>query len=98
MPDSEELQKLRVSIARIAQSLGVESSALPVLNKPFNGLRELSIQHDRGWNNLACSCLDVIHDQRDELLLLSVVLDTQDDLPQEDSDEAYDLFILHQET
>lgn len=49
----EELEILRVSLARVAQVVGVETDDKPVLQKAsFNELCEMA-REPRGWNNLA---------------------------------------------
>jgi hypothetical protein len=45
----EELELLRVSVARIAQTLGVEFETIPVSGKSFEELAEMA-KKDRGWN------------------------------------------------
>lgn len=50
--DREELEILRVSLARIAQATGVETDSKPVLDKSFNELCAMA-EEDRGWNALA---------------------------------------------
>lgn len=51
--DREELEILRVSLARVAQVAGVQTDDKPVLDRSsFNELCEMAKQ-DRGWNALA---------------------------------------------
>jgi len=52
--DREELEGLRVSLARVAQAVGVQTDDKPVLDKSsFNEIREMAMVGDRGWNALA---------------------------------------------
>ena len=51
--DRQELEILRVSLARIAQAVGVETEQLPVLDKSYNELAPMAREEDRGWNALA---------------------------------------------
>lgn len=60
MPDLQETIALRISIARIAQSLGVDNE-LRVTGKPYEELAQLAQSQDRGWNSLACLANDAIH-------------------------------------
>ena len=53
-----DLGKLRISLARVAQSLNVETDALPVLGKAYEELCDLAQIHNRGWNELAAACAD----------------------------------------
>jgi len=48
----KELTTLRVSVARIAQVIGVDTD-LEVKNKSYSELHELAVRADRGWNHLA---------------------------------------------
>jgi len=48
----KELEGLRVSMARVAQVVGVETTECPVLDKGYSDLCKMAAQ-DRGWNNLA---------------------------------------------
>lgn len=51
--DREELEGLRVSLARAAQAAGVQTDDKPVLDKSsYNELCEMA-KEDRGWNALA---------------------------------------------
>jgi hypothetical protein len=56
----KELIALRISIARIAQSLGVDNE-LKVTGKAYEQLVQLAQSQDRGWNSLACLANDAIH-------------------------------------
>jgi hypothetical protein len=62
----QELEVLRVSLARIAQATGVETERLPVLNKAYEELCDLAKQ-DRGWNGLAARIVDRVLRQQDNL-------------------------------
>jgi phage shock protein A len=48
----KELTTLRVSVARIAQVIGVDTH-LEVKNKSYAELHELAVTKERGWNHLA---------------------------------------------
>jgi len=49
----EELEILRVALARVAQVVGVQTDDKPVLDRSsFNELCEMA-RESRGWNNLA---------------------------------------------
>lgn len=60
----QELEILRVALARVAQAAGVETERLPVLEKAYNELCDLAKQ-DRGWNGLAATIVDRILRQSD---------------------------------
>jgi hypothetical protein len=60
--DRQELEILRVSIARVAQAIGVETTELPVIDKSFNELSEMAKQ-DRGWNRLCAAIVCEIRDK-----------------------------------
>jgi hypothetical protein len=47
-----ELTSLRVSIARIAQAIGVQTEDLLVLNKSYDELCKMAKKNERGWNIL----------------------------------------------
>jgi hypothetical protein len=52
--DRKELETLRLSLARIAQMLGVQTISLPVLTRPdLASIEKLAREQDRGWNALA---------------------------------------------
>lgn len=48
----KELTSLRVSMARIAQVIGVDTG-LQVKDKSYAELHELAVNAERGWNHLA---------------------------------------------
>jgi len=48
----KELTSLRVSMARIAQVIGVDTS-LGVKDKSYSELHALAVTKERGWNHLA---------------------------------------------
>jgi hypothetical protein len=50
---AKALVTLRVSLARIAQAVSIQTPDLPVLDKSFSELHCLAIMNDRGWNVLA---------------------------------------------
>lgn len=60
----QELVRLRVSIARIAQLLEVETGALPVTGRDYEGLRDLAASL-RGWNELAGICYSRIENLKE---------------------------------
>ena len=91
---NQDLVKLRVSVARMAQLLGVETEDKRVLGKSFEALAAMS-QEPRGWNTLAGECAIAIRRQRDELLLLSVALDEEPAPPVDDESAEHDMFCLH---
>lgn len=62
-----QLEALRVSVARIAQTIQVQTDQLPVLNKEFNELCVLSETKERGWNDLAGLVVDTIQDRQADL-------------------------------
>lgn len=51
-----ELTTLRISLARIAQALSVETDRLKVRGKPYEDLSMLAESNERGWNELAGEC------------------------------------------
>lgn len=51
-----ELTALRMSVALLAQRLGIESPLLPVLGKDQAALAEMAVDFDRGWNGLVQLC------------------------------------------
>lgn len=59
-----ELIALRISVARIAQTLGVELPGLPVLGKGYSALYYLAKDNDAGWNTLASMVNDVAKELR----------------------------------
>ena len=50
-----ELESLRVSMARVAQSLQVDNY-LCVTDEGYSALCVLAKERERGWNDLACLC------------------------------------------
>jgi hypothetical protein len=50
--DRKELETLRVSVARIAQVVGVDTG-LQVKDKGYAELNALAVTQERGWNHLA---------------------------------------------
>ena len=56
MTDRKELTSLRVSVARIAQVLSVETERLKVRGKSYEELILLAEFNERGWNQLAGEC------------------------------------------
>jgi hypothetical protein len=58
MTDRKELISLRVSVARIAQVLSVETDQLKVRGKAYEELILLAEFNERGWNSLAGECAE----------------------------------------
>ena len=54
----QELEILRVSVARLAQFFHAETGHFPVLDAPFERLAEMA-KNDRGWNALCAEILSV---------------------------------------
>ena len=79
----EELEILRVSVARIAQVLGTQTSK-PVKNKVYEELAEMAKQ-ERGWNALCCEIYDRLFDSQYRCehckVVYIVVAPTQDEPP-----------------
>lgn len=64
--DTQELESLRVSIARVAQNLRIQSIILPVLKYYDIGeLSKLAREQNRGWNALCGSIIGGIERYRD---------------------------------
>jgi hypothetical protein len=59
-----ELATLRVSLARVAQILGVDNQ-IGVTGKNYQMLCVDAVKIDRGWNNLAAVCMDEIERLKD---------------------------------
>lgn len=53
MTDRKELISLRVSLARVAQAMRVETDDLKVRGKSYEELILLAEFNERGWNHLA---------------------------------------------
>jgi len=65
LPNQSELHTLRVTVARIAQSLGLEDEIPGVTEDdlrhlPFERLVECAKENDRGWNALCTSIIETI--------------------------------------
>lgn len=54
----KELVSLRVSLARVAQALSVETDDLKVRGRDYNELTILAVFQNRGWNSLAEACAE----------------------------------------
>jgi len=54
----KDLIALRISVARIAQTLGVEHPGLPVLGKDYSALYFMARDNEYGWNTLASMVKD----------------------------------------
>ena len=57
---------LRVSIARIAQAMGVDIPHLKITGKGFSELVELADRENSGWNVLATECINHYQEQTKE--------------------------------
>jgi hypothetical protein len=65
-----ELETLRVSLARVAQALGVNGRQLDVLGKVYEELANMAETQERGWNDLAGACVERaehLHRDRSEM-------------------------------
>jgi len=62
MTDRSELECLRLSVARIAQSLGIEHE-IPGYHAEADVLA-LPRTHERGWNRLSACIIDAIEEAR----------------------------------
>ena len=62
MTDRSELECLRLSLARIAQALGIEHE-IPGYHAEVDMLA-LPRTHERGWNRLAACIVDAIEEAR----------------------------------
>jgi hypothetical protein len=51
--DHIALVTLRVGLARVCQTAGVETKKLPILGMSFHQLSTLAKEQERGWNTLA---------------------------------------------
>jgi len=60
----KDLIALRISVARIAQTLGVEHPGLPVLGKGYSALYFMARDNEYGWNTLASMVKDVVEELR----------------------------------
>ncbi len=58
MTDRKELISLRVSLARVAQAMRVETDYLRVRGKSYEELILLAEFNERGWNHLAGECVE----------------------------------------
>ena len=59
-----ELIALRISLARIAQAVGVEHPGLPVRGKGYSGLYLMARDNSTGWNTLASMVKDAVEELR----------------------------------
>lgn len=62
MASSSDLIALRVSVARIAQALGVDN-ALRIQGDAYEALVAKATRRDRGWNELAGLCVEKVERQ-----------------------------------
>lgn len=60
----KEVIALRVSIARLAQTLGVDSE-LRVTGRSYHQLHGIAASEERGWNRLVARCMLAIEKDRD---------------------------------
>lgn len=51
------LHTLRISIARVAQSMGIDNH-LGVTGRPYEELAALAMTEERGWNALCAQAID----------------------------------------
>lgn len=68
--DRKALIDIRISLARIAQALKVNTADLPVSNKPmmnFARLHTLASTHEHGWHNLCLHITDEIDNLQNQL-------------------------------
>lgn len=57
--DRDKLEVLRISVARIAQAVGVENSRLPVLDRGDGvNVFKLASEQERGWNALCAAIIE----------------------------------------
>lgn len=61
--DLEELITLRISVARIAQALGLDND-LSITDKNYSHLEALAEHRDRGWNDLAGRIFEHVSENR----------------------------------
>lgn len=60
----KELTSLRVSIARLAQVLGVtECESMPIHDFAYENLWLLAATKERGWNYLLAECMEKVQDR-----------------------------------
>jgi hypothetical protein len=68
-----ELRTLRVSLARIAQAMNVQTDQVPVTGLNYAHLHTLATEQDRGWNDLAAACVEkvsgIIYSDTPQLML-----------------------------
>jgi hypothetical protein len=60
---TEELKCLRLSVARLAQKLNVQTEALPVNDEDA---MNLSNTKERGWNRLVMECIDEVDTMQED--------------------------------
>ena len=63
----EELVKLRVSVARLGQLLGLSGEELDIKDKSYGELCVIAAAHSRGWNQLAMRVAEQIEALREAL-------------------------------
>ena len=59
----QELECLRLSVARMAQKLNVQTEALPVNDEDA---MNLSATKERGWNRLVMDCIDEVDTMQED--------------------------------
>lgn len=57
-----DLIALRIAVARIAQSVGVQTDQLPIKDMGYHQLYTLASRQERGWNQLCLFITDHIHE------------------------------------
>jgi hypothetical protein len=62
---NHQLVSLRVSVARIAQALGVDNE-LHVTGEGFSGLTNKAQAQAKGWNDLAARCTEAAATRRSD--------------------------------
>ncbi len=62
--DRRKLERLRLALARVAQVAGVETDALPVLNKGYDDLVRMTEEREYGWVVLAGVIAEAIEIER----------------------------------
>lgn len=70
MDKNTELTSLRVSLARLAQALSVNTPALHVQDMPYEVLYMLALTKDRGWNALAEAMVEKVQEAQTKFVAL----------------------------
>lgn len=91
--DLEELITLRISVARIAQALGLDND-LSITDKNYSHLAALAEHRDRGWNDLAGRIFEHVSENRTSTESGSgKVFDTAEEARTEDKACAIEAFL-----